>query len=359
MVTKIPNFRRILPHCERHTERLLAVMFVLFPVMLGCDSRVNTTIDLEAKKSKGPIVRISPTAAIIQLLPGTSGSLSWQLENVGNELLIVDGISSSCGCAKPRVDSREIKAGDRTFIWLEFSGTEFGTRDHLVRVVTNDPVRPEFALPVRSVVQYPVEVFPAALSLVGRVGEQTSGSVVIRAQDHEPITILGIEQSDAAISYKTELGGDRSVRLEFTAEVLDRARQSSVLKLHFSHSLGDFTFDLPVIVAAQDAPKISPERVILNDCRPGTTHQLSFKTPASERVINVWVENNQGADGPFLLHSYRTEDDATTGLGKIWVQVSVGNPLGYHSAVIKLEFEGNAVESVQISGYGAEGEGCD
>jgi hypothetical protein len=62
--------------------------------------------------------------------------------------------------------------------------------------------------------------------------------------------------------------------------------------------------------------------------------------------------------GPFLVHSYRSEDDIT-GLGRVWVHVAVGEPPGYHSAVIKFEFECNAVESVQISGYVAEDEGCD
>jgi len=318
---------------------------------LGCSPYPGAGVSTESTSQPVPSAHIVPISeTTIRLLPGSSGSLVWKVQNRGKELLKINNLSASCGCAKPRIDDVELAAGATTRIWLDFKGTELGTKDHVLRVETNDPVNQEIVLPLRSIVRYPIEVFPANLNFVGNVGQSVVGEVVVRPNDNEPLKILSIDCLDASVSYEIASSTEKNMRLQFRSPISDASRRTTMVQLHLDHSLGAFSYDIPIMIVAHEAPNIVPQRVLLNDCRPGAVHQLTFTMTNAEHLANVQIGNSVDEGSPFRIVRYsvnRTESNTN----RVSVQLSIGDSPGYHAAAVEFHFEDLLVESVPLSGF--------
>ncbi len=64
-------------------------------------------------------------------------------QNVGNSLLKINDIRSSCGCAVALLNKKELKPGDEGKIRIEFDTTNrFGRLTRTVTIFSNDPIKP-------------------------------------------------------------------------------------------------------------------------------------------------------------------------------------------------------------------------
>jgi hypothetical protein len=299
----------------------------------------------------GPVVEITPSDGTkIMLLPGQKGTLTWTVKNRGKTVLRILNLSTSCGCAKARIDANEIPAGESACIYLDFNGTDVGTKDHVIQFETNDPHRREIALPLRAVIQYPIEVFPASLSFEGDVGESIIESVVIRPLDDEPLIIESVDCDDSALSQKILTHSANEARVRFVASIQEVSRRTAFVDFKFNHSLGEFVYRLPVIIAADEAANVSPTRVLLADCQPGAIQQLNFKIPTNQKVADVRISPNLQGQVPFSVVRYTT-NETDSNVKNVLVQLSIGDATGYQKATLEFHFENSIVESIPLSGF--------
>jgi len=81
--------------------------------------------------------------------------------NVGEGVLIVKTVRSSCGCIATVLSSEEIRPGDRGAIKATFETGEYeGKQKKTIRVFSNDPDEPEIHLDITGVIKAEVAIEP-------------------------------------------------------------------------------------------------------------------------------------------------------------------------------------------------------
>jgi hypothetical protein len=133
------------------------------------------------------------------VIHGQSPSVEMTFTNTGDELLIVEKIESSCGCAKAMRGSRRVSPGDTSKIYAQITtdGMSPGRHTKTVHIHSNDPAHPLAALRLSFNVVRHLTVDPAFLAR--RLSHSEKEPVFhLRATNHwtEPIT-LRAAKSDA------------------------------------------------------------------------------------------------------------------------------------------------------------------
>jgi rhodanese-related sulfurtransferase len=100
---------------------------------------------------------------------GDAISFTFLLENRGDELLVIEDVGSSCGCATPDLSEREIKPGRTARLGGSFDTSGYGgTRTSKnVYVSSNDPDRPDVTLHITGDVVEATARFVEAQDLSG------------------------------------------------------------------------------------------------------------------------------------------------------------------------------------------------
>lgn len=101
--------------------------------------------------------------------------------NIGDELLVVDKVRSSCGCTAALITSKNLRPGESGELKIRFDSARFrGDVAKLVYLYTNDPFAPVARLVVKGHVQELFALAPRQLQF-GRVmpGQKVEASVVL------------------------------------------------------------------------------------------------------------------------------------------------------------------------------------
>ncbi|NOZ83183.1 MAG: DUF1573 domain-containing protein [Euryarchaeota archaeon] len=90
-------------------------------------------------------------------VPYTEVVATLRLVNTGDAPLVVEGVSTSCGCTRAEVSKSYLKPGEEAELRISFDPRRMGTEIEgevyrEVYILTNDPEKPELVVPVRAVV---------------------------------------------------------------------------------------------------------------------------------------------------------------------------------------------------------------
>ncbi len=90
---------------------------------------------------KGPRIRVEPaTFDFGKALPGKTLGTEFSLRNFGSEDLVIQSVSTTCGCTAALMDSKVIKPGRTTPLRVSLETREYsGKVERKILVRSNDP----------------------------------------------------------------------------------------------------------------------------------------------------------------------------------------------------------------------------
>lgn len=126
---------------------------------------------------------------------------TFTFRNVGDALLKIGKVKSSCGCTAAMPERRELPPGEETNLKVTFRSGSM--RDRVVKHIyidSNDPVEPRVTLTVQGKVKVEVEVSPRGV-YVGRIeiGETVQRTVEVIPVDVPAFKILSTVVEDPAV----------------------------------------------------------------------------------------------------------------------------------------------------------------
>jgi hypothetical protein len=107
-------------------------------------ARLGPTQELKTSPSPGgPRIAIEPTTFDFgQALPGKTLHKEFLIRNHGNEDLLIEGVSTTCGCTAALADRQKIRPGTSTALRVSLETRKYsGAVQRLVLVRSNDPTR--------------------------------------------------------------------------------------------------------------------------------------------------------------------------------------------------------------------------
>lgn len=123
----------------------------------------------------------------------------YKFTNVGDEVLKIDRVQSSCGCTAVLLSEKSIPPGGSGEVKANFDSSRFrGEVSKTIYVYTNDPVRATWQLQLKGKVLEIVSAQPAQINFGDVVADKpVTTSVVLRNQGAESLEI-GQSKSTAA-----------------------------------------------------------------------------------------------------------------------------------------------------------------
>ncbi|HWW95436.1 MAG TPA: DUF1573 domain-containing protein [Vicinamibacteria bacterium] len=90
---------------------------------------------------KGPKIRVEPTTFDFgKAVPNKTLEKEFSLRNFGNEDLVIENVSTTCGCTAALMDSKVIKPGATTPLRVSLQTREYsGKVERTILVRSNDP----------------------------------------------------------------------------------------------------------------------------------------------------------------------------------------------------------------------------
>ena len=107
-----------------------------------------------AEEARGPRVRVEPESFDFgRVLPRRTLRKEFRLRNLGDETLVIERISKSCGCTEAATDVSTLEPGESTplRVTVETSSAS-GEVAHEVLVRSNDPATPALEIRLRATV---------------------------------------------------------------------------------------------------------------------------------------------------------------------------------------------------------------
>jgi hypothetical protein len=107
-----------------------------------------------AEEGQGPRVRVEPASFDFgRVLPGRTLRKEFRLRNLGDDALIIERISKSCGCTTAAADDSTLDPGQTTTLLVEVrTPAATGKIEHEVLVRSNDPETPALQIRLSAVV---------------------------------------------------------------------------------------------------------------------------------------------------------------------------------------------------------------
>jgi len=108
----------------------------------------------EEKKAPAPRIRVEPASFDFgNALPGKTLRKEFTLRNFGDAALLIESVSTTCGCTAALPDERRVEPGGSTPLRVTFQTRRYsGKVERRVLVRSNDPETPLFEVRLRATV---------------------------------------------------------------------------------------------------------------------------------------------------------------------------------------------------------------
>jgi hypothetical protein len=123
-------------------KKICTLVFVAFAVC-SVNAQTNQTVQDDAttltpSSTEGPhIVFTKVVHDYGEIVQGADGNCEFEFQNVGTEPLILQNVSSSCGCTVPSWPREPIMPGEKTTIKVRYDTSRLGHINKNITVVSN------------------------------------------------------------------------------------------------------------------------------------------------------------------------------------------------------------------------------
>lgn len=238
----------------------------------------------------------------------TTHLCEFDFANVGNGVLKIREIRSTCDCVVPELDKREYVRGDGGVIKVEYhSGKRLGPVTRVLYVPSNDKSRPAVKLAVVANIIAAIDYEPKTLKLSLKDENAGLPKITIHSRDNIPFAISDFKSTGNCIAVDYDLLTEKR---EFVLEPkVNVARLQNNLKGDITISLTHPTYDsIYIPFSAQPRFQLRPPAIIIFGSKP--------QNPIRREV---WVHNNYGEH--FEVESALPEKNMI----KVLSQQKVGN----------------------------------
>ncbi len=129
----------------------------------------------------------------------------FKFKNVGQSLLKISGVKTSCGCTVPKNFTKEIQPGEEGQIEVTFNSTNFmGAIHKTIYVSSNDPDEPKVSLSLKGTVTADVIIQPPRNLFFGLVqmGQASTKSIMVKQAGSKELKVLKVEADLPFLSAK-------------------------------------------------------------------------------------------------------------------------------------------------------------
>jgi len=257
----------------------------------------------------GPKIRIDhPRHDFGRVTEGDKLRHVFTVTNDGDAPLVIEKVTTSCGCTAAVVKEKTVSPGDQTEVKVEVdTNNRPGSQHKTASVFTNDPTTPQVRLDIQAEVIPQLAFEPRFARLVGKKGEKTSLDVWLTGtlaptakpklddmKDNDAVSATIIEESSGdgkkqgvrLVSKNAKVGRGRGV-----VQISTSVEKKPVLQLRYSYeTTGNIT---------------APQQVYLDPSRESLRERV-FPVKSLEK--NFVLHQARVAEGPFTAVVNKTAD---------------------------------------------------
>jgi len=269
-------------------------------------------------KKKGPRITFERTSHNFgEIGPGTENKCEFKFKNVGDSLLKISKIQSTCGCTVGKLARKEYKPGESGTLEVTYHA---GERPYSIRkqlfVFSNDRARPTVKLTIAAKIVIKVTYEPKNVKLLLKGDKASLPEIKLTSTDGKPFAIKSFRPTTSGITgvYDSSVKAtSHIIRLNVDTNRL-RRHLKGYINIKLTHP-DCKTLTIPFEVLPKF--KITPSSIIVFNAEPG-------------KPINkaVWLLNNYGEK--FEIASASSEKNII----KIVSQQKVGNRYKFELQVI-------------------------
>jgi len=174
----------------------------------------------------------------------------FHIVNRGNGVLIIDNVSTSCGCTAAVEDKKEIPPGGRGVIKATYHTK--GRPGHATKIITvtsNDPVNPSYQMKLDMTVVRDIDVEPEKIYLYNiQHGQPQTTTVKIMGKPNMSLKILSAQSANGAVTV--------SSITPYVDPATHRYGATLQVDVPSSHDIGNFADTIKVQTSSKKKPEL-------------------------------------------------------------------------------------------------------
>ncbi|PLX89677.1 MAG: hypothetical protein C0619_10760 [Desulfuromonas sp.] len=167
-----------------------------------------------------------------EVVHGDKVDYTFRFRNVGDDILVIESVHSSCGCTAALLSAKRIAPGDTGEIRTTFDSSNF--RDAVTKTITmttNDPQSSTVRFQLQGQVRQELSLTPARIGFGTLApGAKVEETVIISNTSGETVTLEAPRTTNPSLQAsleKTSLEPGQQVELSITAQVPQDAKRLS------------------------------------------------------------------------------------------------------------------------------------
>ena len=247
----------------------------------------NTPTESSRQLQKGlPVIEVEiPVYDFGKVNPDRGYSCEFNFKNIGDGILKIKKIESTCGCTIPKLKKKEYNPGESGLVEVKFHSPESQgvTTKHLY-IHSNSKVNPKFELTIRAKVDSDIIAKPNKLKLSLKEDNAGITPIIITSKNGKPFSIKSFAVSHEAITV------DFDPAIEATEFILEPKVNIETLKKHLNGkiriNLTHPHYDrVDITYSAKPLFKVSPPLLLIQNAIHGkpVVKILSVKSNYNER----------------------------------------------------------------------------
>jgi len=162
---------------------------------------------------------------------GDKKTTTFEFQNVGKDVLIIEDVKTSCGCTTATPEKREYKPGEKGSIPVTFDSSRFSNKiTKTITVFSNDPENPKYYLKIVGVVESEIEVKPTMISLYNVKREVTDREITISTKKLEKLEVSDLSSNLPFVKVDSERVDDKSIKLKIKVDGSEAAKDTTTFR---------------------------------------------------------------------------------------------------------------------------------
>lgn len=284
----------------------------------------------------GPRLRIDkPEIDFGVVIPGTELKAEFRLSNEGDTLLHLKNLRTSCGCAPPALDARQLLPGSATTLRVTFRVPMHAeTFRHQILFDTDDPACPQASVWVHGTGRWPIQANPMQVDFPSiEEGATLSQEVELFSPGGEPFKVTGIAASSHRIVVEKGPAEPHVHRFRICVkgEMLGRFQEA----VRFSTDVAARPFII-VPVSGEVLPiyHVAPRSLLLGTARPGAIAKVAVIVRVGPSDAPLNLRPPKFAEQDWQLVSWSAERVAA-GVTRLHLEAKLPKTPGYHRACLR------------------------
>ena len=217
--------------------------------------------------------------------PGTRNSCNFNFKNIGDGVLRIGKIKSTCGCTVPKLKKKEYQPGESGTIKVKYNADKHpGKVNKRLYVPNNDKKKPNVMLTIRAKVELKIDYQPKKLKLLLQEANAGSPKITIKSLDGQSFAIKRVKSTAGCITIDfdpTKQAEKFVLEPKVDVEKLKKTLRGNI-SIYLTHPQTDL-----ITIFYEALPRFKAEPASLS---------ILNALPQKSTKREMWVLNNYGQD---------------------------------------------------------------